>query len=175
MDIMETVADLMEISARTAPKTCGQDYVESKVITGDTLNNLAEEMADYGSKTGAASFNRDANNISNSCAVLLLSVKQPEEPGLNCGACGYENCAHFSKIPKNKGPQFDGPICAWRLVDLGIALGSAAKTAGLLNTDNRVMYSVGVVAKKMNLIEGNIVVGIPISVTGKSIYFDRKK
>jgi uncharacterized ferredoxin-like protein len=36
------------------------------------------------------------------------------------------------------------------------------------------MYSVGVVAKKMNLIEGNIVVGIPISVTGKSIYFDRK-
>ena len=58
-------------------------------------------------------------------------------------------------------------------MDLGIALGSAAKTASILNADNRIMYRVGVAARKLGLIEGEVVAGIPISATGKSIYFDR--
>jgi uncharacterized ferredoxin-like protein len=36
------------------------------------------------------------------------------------------------------------------------------------------MYRVGVVAKRLNIIEGEIVLGIPISARGKNIYFDRK-
>jgi uncharacterized ferredoxin-like protein len=48
------------------------------------------------------------------------------------------------------------------------------KTAGILNADNRIMYRAGAVAKKMNLIEGELVVGVPLSATGKSIYFDRE-
>ena len=57
---------------------------------------------------------------------------------------------------------------------MGIALGSAVKTAGMMNVDNRIMYRVGVVARELELIDADFVMGIPLSVTGKSIYFDRK-
>ncbi|HEM61508.1 MAG TPA: hypothetical protein ENO24_04395, partial [Chloroflexi bacterium] len=58
-------------------------------------------------------------------------------------------------------------------LDLGIAIGSAVKTAALLNVDNRVMYRIGPVAREMGLIDADVVIGIPLSATGKSIYFDR--
>jgi uncharacterized ferredoxin-like protein len=57
---------------------------------------------------------------------------------------------------------------------MGIAVGSAVKVASIHNIDNRIMYRVGVLARKMGLIDADIVIGIPLSVTGKSIYFDRR-
>ncbi|MCL6650529.1 MAG: ferredoxin domain-containing protein [Chloroflexi bacterium] len=59
-------------------------------------------------------------------------------------------------------------------MDLGIALGSAAKTASIFNADNRIMYRAGVAARRIGMMDADVVVGIPISATGKSIYFDRK-
>jgi uncharacterized ferredoxin-like protein len=56
---------------------------------------------------------------------------------------------------------------------MGIALGSAVKTASILNADNRDMYRAGVVARRMGLNEADFVLGIPLSATGESIYFDR--
>jgi len=35
------------------------------------------------------------------------------------------------------------------------------------------MYSVGVAAKKLGVMDADVVVGIPISAEGKNIYFDR--
>jgi uncharacterized ferredoxin-like protein len=70
---------------------------------------------------------------------------------------------------------FVGPNCIFKLLDLGIALGSAVKTASVLNVDNRIMYRIGVAAKRLNLLpEASIIVGIPLSAKGKNIYFDRK-
>jgi uncharacterized ferredoxin-like protein len=57
---------------------------------------------------------------------------------------------------------------------LGIALGSAVKLASELNVDNRIFYTVGAAAKKLNLLDSDIIIGIPLSVTGKNIYFDRQ-
>ena len=71
------------------------------------------------------------------------------------------------------GSEFDGPQCAFRLMDMGIAIGSAVKTAGMMNVDNRIMYRAGVVARKMGLIDADFVMGIPLSVTGKNIYYVR--
>jgi uncharacterized ferredoxin-like protein len=50
----------------------------------------------------------------------------------------------------------------------------AVKTASILNVDNRIMYRAGVVAREMGLVDADFVMGIPLSATGKSIYFDRK-
>ena len=69
--------------------------------------------------------------------------------------------------------EFRGPVCAYRLLDMGIALGSAVKVASLLNVDNRIMYRVGVAARRSGLVDWDFVMGVPLSVTGKSIYFDR--
>ena len=102
----------------------------------------------------------------------MAALKDSVAVGLDCGACGEPKCDLLT--PKlREGPEFAGPLCAWRLVDLGIAIGSAAKTAGILNVDNRIMYRPGVLARKLGLIEGEIVVAIPLSGTGKNIYFDR--
>ena len=62
----------------------------------------------------------------------------------------------------------------FQLLDLGIALGSAVKTASILNVDNRIMFSAGVAAVKLRLIDADVAMGVPLSATGKNPYFDRK-
>lgn len=166
------IAGYMAVSAKTAPKAAGKDFVGIKIITGQDVQVLANAMVEYGQKAGKANFDRDGENVRNSAAVLLLSLENAAPAGLNCGACGKERCAD---LKPQEGPEFDGPLCAWRQLDLGIALGSAVKTASNFNVDNRIMYRAGVVAKKIGMMEGQIIVGVPISATGKSIYFDRGK
>lgn len=61
-----------------------------------------------------------------------------------------------------------------KLIDLGIAIGSAVKVASELNIDNRIMYSVGLSAMEMGLLKADDIQGIPLSIKGKNIFFDRK-
>jgi len=58
-------------------------------------------------------------------------------------------------------------------MDLGIAVSSAVKTASIHNVDNRIMYRIGPVARKIGLIDADVALGVPLSATGKNIYFDR--
>lgn len=168
--IMHTVAEFMAVAARTAPKCLGQDYLDIQILAGDDLLRLADEMDKFGQETGKVNFDRDAENIRYSDAILFVSLRENIPLGLDCGACGQDKC---TQLTSRQGPDFVGPLCAWRVLDLGIALGSAAKTAGILNVDNRVMYRPAAVARKMGLVQGAIVCAIPISATSKNIYFDR--
>lgn len=172
MEAVEIVAQLMAVAATTAPKTKGQNYVQVKVITGDDLQRMAEAMFAFGERTHKANFNRDGKNVQNSEAVVLIGITDTDTCGLDCGACGYPDCPSFLTHEKVNG-EFRGPFCAYRLLDMGIALGSAAKVASLLNVDNRIMYRIGAVAREIHLVDWDFVMGIPLSVTGKSIYFDR--
>ena len=172
MSNLRLVADLMDIAARTAPKSAGQDYVVVRIIEGDEIQALGEKMAEYGKRTGKKDFDRDGKNVTHSDAVVLIGINDAKSINLDCGACGAETCEALL-INSHEG-EFRGPQCAFRLLDMGIALGSAAKTAGILNVDNRIMYRAGVVAREMGLIDADFVMGIPLSATGKSIYFDRK-
>jgi uncharacterized ferredoxin-like protein len=169
MDAIHTVADLMALAARTAPKAAGKDYVTVAIVEGDTLNQLADDMVRYGQESGKKNFDRDGENVRRSGAVVLIGLKDAAAVGLNCCACGFERCPEINTLEG----EFRGPNCAMRLLDLGIALGSAVKIAAMLNVDNRVMYRVGVSARRLKLIDADIVMGIPLSATGKSIYFDR--
>lgn len=169
-DAVLLVAKLMSLAARTAPKCMGQDYVETKIIAGEELDRLAAEMVSYGQKTKKANFDRDAENVRRSQAVFLIALRKNMPVGLNCGACGINECGY---LISEEGNEFEGPLCAWRVLDVGIALGSAVKVASALNVDNRVMYRVGVVARKMGLINGPLVIGVPVSAYSKNIYFDR--
>lgn len=171
-EYLKTVAGMMAIAARTAPKAKGEDFLEIKILSGEDLAKLADEMIKYGAEYGRPNFDRDGENVRASNAVLLLSLNKPLYLGLNCGACGFDTCPELEESLR-EGPEFRGPLCAWRLVDLGIALGSAVKTASLFNADNRIMYRIGVAALRAKMIEGEIAIGVPVSATGKSIYFDR--
>ena len=171
MSELRMIADLMAVAARTAPKSAGQDYVVVQVVEGDQVKALAERMAEFGRRTGKKHFDRDGANVAASEAVVLIGLKDAKTLGLNCGACGAAECAALAG--NSHVGEFSGPQCAFRLLDMGIALGSAAKMAGLLNADSRIMYRAGAVAREMGLIDADFVMGIPLSATGKSIYFDR--
>jgi uncharacterized ferredoxin-like protein len=167
---LRTVAELMCIAARTAPKAAGKDFVVTKIIEGPACLELGEAMIHYGERTGKRNFDRDGENVKASPVVVLIGLKDAKPVGLNCGACGSEKCI---KTNTYEG-EFRGPQCAYRLLDMGIAIGSAVKTAGMLNVDNRIMYRAGAVAREMGLIDADNVMGIPLSATGKNIYFDRQ-
>jgi uncharacterized ferredoxin-like protein len=169
---LETVVRLMNIAALTAPKTAGQDFVLTQIVTGEAVKKLAEAMIAYGAKSGKKRFDRDGNNVLKSEAVLLIGYKQPGAAGLNCGACGFATCEALQSQAKVDN-EFRGPVCAYRLLDMGIALGSAVKIASLLNVDNRIMYRIGAAARGMQLVDWDFIMGIPLSVSAKSPYFDR--
>jgi len=62
-------------------------------------------------------------------------------------------------------------MCHMQSIDLGIALGVAVKAASDFGVDNRIMYSVGTTARIIKLMDADLVIGIPLSVTGKNPYF----
>jgi uncharacterized ferredoxin-like protein len=171
MSELRTVADLMAIASRTAPKSAGKDFVVTRILEGAEVTALAEAMAKFGQRTGKKNFDRDGHSVAASDCVVLIGIKDAQSLDLNCSACGVEFCNDL-RINSAEG-EFRGPQCAFRLLDMGIALGSAAKTAGMLNVDNRIMYRAGVVAREMGLVDADVVMGIPLSATGKNIYFDR--
>ena len=172
-DALLIVAKLMELSARTAPKALGQDYLEVKILARNEKDSVGSEMIKIGETNHSAGFSRDGKNVLDSEAIVLIGLLKHPGLGTDCKACGYESCKEFNKASVEG--KFRGPNCVHRVADLGIAVGSAVKTAAIHNVDNRVMYRAGNAARSLGIMKSNIVYGIPISATGKNIFFDRKQ
>ena len=174
-DAVVEVAKLMAISARTAPKAKGIDDIDIVLLEDrKDLEKLADKMEEIGRETDRGFFIRDAECVRKSSAVLLIGVRGDKPKEIDCGGCGYEGCEEFRKAEKIVGRDYSGPNCALQLIDLGIAIGSAVKTASNLNVDNRIMFSAGVAAIKLGMIKCGVALAIPLSAYGKNIYFDRK-
>jgi len=173
-----TVAELMALAARTAPKGKGIDTLEIRVLAKKDMKKLAARLEKLGNERDIGFFLRDAKNLAASDGCVLIGCRGREVAGINCSGCGYATCADFTKSCKRKGAKgtpFEGPNCVLRMTDLGIAIGSAVKTAQIHNADNRVLYSGGVAARDLGLLgkECTVVYAIPLSATGKNIFFDR--
>ena len=174
-DAVVEVAKLMAISARTAPKAKGIDDIDIVLLEDrKDLEKLADKMEEIGHETDRGFFIRDAECVRKSSAVLLIGVRGDKPKEIDCGGCGYEGCEEFRKAEKIVGRDYSGPNCALQLIDLGIAIGSAVKTASNLNVDNRIMFSAGVAAIKLGMIKCGVALAIPLSAHGKNVYFDRK-
>ena len=168
------VGRLMVVSARTAPKSGGQDDIVVSLVYEEEKDRLAVEMEKLAEERGEK-WVRDASNVKDSDAVVLIGVRGTKSMGLSCGACGYPTCEAFNEAEKKLGGDFRGPLCHFKVLDLGIALSSAVKTASLLNVDNRIMYRVGAAAMRLKMLpEADVIMGIPLSARGKNLYFDRK-
>jgi len=173
-----TVADLMALAARTAPKGKGIDTLEIRVLARKDMKKLATRLEKLGKEKNVGFFLRDAKNLATSDGCVLIGCRGGEAGGINCGGCGYASCADFTKATKKKAGKvtpFEGPNCVLRMTYLGIAIGSAVKTAQIHNVDNRVLYSGGVAARDLGLFcnDCTVVYAIPLSATGKNIFFDR--
>jgi len=172
--VAETAA-LMLLSARTAPKARGIDDVLTAVVHGQEIEDLAADMEKLGKERNVEGWGRAAQQVRGSEIVVLIGVRGTKRHVTNCGACGYDSCEEFGKVEKRLRNDFDGPTCTIKALDLGIAIGSAVKTASMLNVDNRIFYRIGVAAKRLSYLpEASIIMGIPLSARGKNPYFDRK-
>ena len=164
---IKDVAEFMAVAARTAPKTRGIDNIETIAIDDEPAKKkLCEKMREISRSENRPSMERDANSIQNSPVILAIGVKS-NPAGLNCGYCGYSTCAELSKT---KG------VCAYNSIDLGIAIDSAAQMANSFHADNRVMYSIGRACLDLGFFGSGVkqALGMPLSVTGKNPFFDRK-
>jgi hypothetical protein len=70
--------------------------------------------------------------------------------------------------------EFEGPQCNLRDIDLGIAVGSAAKTAAIHSIDARCQTRIAVAARKLEIIHSDVAVALSLSLTHKAIAFDRR-
>ena len=160
-------AEAMAAAARTAPKTKGVDHLETLIVDGAEKARLADEMDAIAAESGAAFLGRDANCVRKAGAVLLLGIDRAPR-GLNalCGYCGLAGCGDCAE---------KGAACVFGPVDLGIALGSAVSVAADRRVDTRIMFSAGAAAKRLNYLsdKADMVYGIPLSISGKSPFFDR--
>ncbi len=169
--IVSGVAELMVVSAKTAPKTRGRDDIEMKIVKDrDVIEKICKKMEEVGKEKGFAFFTRDANSVRKSSAIFLIGVNNRKPVELNCHACGFD-CREMLKVEKSG--DYTGPSCIFKILDLGIAIGSALKVTSMIGVDSRVMYTVGVGAKKAGVMQSGVVIGIPLSATGKNIFFDR--
>lgn len=162
------IAELMCVAARTAPKACGIDNLVTAIITEEAERQaLAAEMRSIGEQLGAAFFLRDADNLlaAEACVIIGTKLARLHIPG--CNLCGYEGCAANEQAAGR---------CAYNAGDLGIALGSAAAVAADHRVDCRIMYTVGLATVRLGLLgeEVRIAHGLPLSIKGKNIFFDRK-
>ncbi len=175
---IETVINLMAASAITAPKAGGKDCLEIVALTeADDLQKIANEMRSYAHKSSKENYwHRDAANAECAQGLLLIGLAGPVTAGYDCGGCGYSTCKEFedSRELKDFTMGYTGPHCIMRTMDIGVALSSAAKQASLLNIDNRVQQRVGATARALGYINCEVAMGIPVSIHGKSIFYDRK-
>jgi uncharacterized ferredoxin-like protein len=170
------IANLMVVAARTAPKAGGKDDILMAIVTGTETGAIAAEMEKLGAERNNAAWGQQAGIIRVADAVVIIGVRGTKSYGLDCGACGFGSCDAFTKAEKKSGQDFDGPNCMMKNVDLGIAICSAVKIASILNADNRIYYRIGAAVRRLRYLpEASVIMGIPLSATGKNPHFDRER
>ena len=147
-ELIRSVARLCAAAAVTAPKSGGQLFLRGKplfietvfVDDRETLLRLAGWMRQRGRERRQEIWWRDAALAERLDGVLFIGLKDWYPPIYDCGACGYATCAEFVEATRQRRAdseafEFKGPQCNLRDIDLGIAVGSAAKAASLYNID----------------------------------------
>jgi len=188
MEALRHVAQLCAVAAMTAPKSGGQlflkgakPFIETVMVEEpDTLQRLADWLRTRGTQLKDPIWFRDADTTEKLDLVLFIGLAKWYPPVYDCGACGYATCAEFLRAApahhteEAENWEFPGPICQLRCVDLGIAVGSAAKTASLNNVDARCQTRIAAAARHLGVIQADLAVALSMSVSHKNIFFDKK-
>ena len=163
-ELVVEAAHRMMMAARTAPKGKGVDVIEIVLVDdSDDLEKLAAAMREKSEISGMKFLLRDADNILQDDALLLIGTRQCKQ-GLNCRYCGFLCDEKPEETP-----------CAINSIDVGIAIGSACSVAADLRVDTRVMFSVGWTAIDLGWLEGcSQIIAIALSASSKNPFFDRK-
>ena len=186
-EVIRTVGRLCAAAAVTAPKSGGQLFLRGKPLFIETvlvddreiLHRLAGWMRRRGRERRQAIWLRDAVLAERLDGVLFIGLKDWYPPIYDCGACGFATCAEFTEATRQRRAdsevfEFKGPQCNLRDIDLGIAVGSAAKAASLYGVDTRCQTRIAVAARKLGLIQSEVAVALSMTVTHKNPGFDAR-
>lgn len=189
-ETLRSVAGLCAVAAMTAPKSGGQlflkgakPFIETVIIEEPaTLKALASWLRGRGTRLREPVWFRDADTAEKLDLVLFIGLARWYPPQYDCGACGFSTCSQFTQhAPKHRLEvadsddwQFAGPICQLRCIDLGIAVGSAAKIASINNIDTRCQTRIAAAARHLGVIQADLAVALSMSVSHKNIFFDKK-
>ena len=185
-DTVRQVAKLMAAAAITAPKSGGQLFLQGKHLFIETvIVDDAETLHSWPAGCGPGA--RNAEKRSGSATPTW------PKPSMRCSSSGWPTGTHptttaapaatppapSSSTPPNRFAttpelEFVGPTCNLRDIDLGIAVGSAAKTAAIHSIDCRCQTRIAVAARKLGIIHADIAVALSLSLTHKAVGFDRK-
>jgi uncharacterized ferredoxin-like protein len=125
-------------------RTAPKGRGRDSVLTAIVTGEEKQKLSNTMTEKGSR---RDALSIDASGPVVLIGVNTPEDL-----------------------PDWERDM---KLMDLGIATGSAVKTAMIHNTDNRIMLSAGRIAKALGFMKADHVLAIPLAASGKNVFFDR--
>ena len=186
-ELIRNVARLCAAAAVTAPKSGGQLFLRGKPLfietvfidDRETLLRLAGWMRQRGHERRQPIWLRDAALAERLDGVLFIGLKDWYPPVYDCGACGFATCAEFTEANRQRRAdsevfEFKGPQCNLRDIDLGIAVGSAAKAASLYSVDTRCQTRIAVAARKLGLIQAEVAVALSMTVTHKNPGFDAR-
>lgn len=164
-ELVVEAAHRMMLAARTAPKGKGVDIIEIALLSDRAdLESLSEAMRRKGEATGMKFLLRDADNILQGEALLLIGTRSQAQ-GLNCSYCGFPTC----ELKPEATP------CAINSIDVGIAVGSACSVAADMRVDTRVMFSAGWASQEQGWLPGcSQTIAIALGAASKNPFFDRK-
>ncbi|MBQ0059684.1 MAG: hypothetical protein KBS83_07050 [Lachnospiraceae bacterium] len=188
---IRTVAEMAALAARTAPKGHGHDHLIIGLCEKDEIKAIGQRMIAIGEEKAAAllekgqqfankaegirkDWHSDGVCVAEADEVLLVGLKGRDLTPKNCGMCGHATCAEMLKAERPEGTMWHGPFCAMVMVDLGIAISSAASVAGRNHVDNRIFFKIGNAVNDLGLMpESECVIALAMSSSSKNSFFDR--
>ncbi len=183
---------LMANAAQTAPVGGGVSHIETHIVWGQKeQEKIARKMEDLAWEVDNGQqgrlFKYEAVMTREADAILFVGSNRAHTTPMDadCGSCGgtadcsffYDRRPHIDGLVDTTKRQHDtlvdGPLCTFRVQDLGFCLGSALFTANKLMVDARAYMTVGIAGRKLEYCPNSaMVAGVLVSATQKNPFVD---
>ncbi len=167
----DILTKLMAVAARNSPKALDESFLEILVLDEAEKEMLVEEMYQLSDERDDEIYTLKGDEIEKSDRVLLIGLDKHPGLGIDCKACGYENCEEMENS-KQKMDIFEGPNCVYRVIDMGNAAGYALQNASKNDIDAKISIKGGLAAKNLGLSTTRICLAIIVMSNSKKGLFD---
>ena len=159
-DGMDIVARLMVVSTMKANREDDSPDLEVTILEKVQRGILAEELFQMAEQKEDDDYTRVGEHVLNSGGMILVGLNDRTTRGLDCKACGFSGCEELMSVETSD--IFEGANCLFRVLDMGMALGSALRTADMHNVKTEIMPLAGLAAKRLGLSQSRMVLAVSL-------------
>jgi len=150
-----SVAKEVALSAMTAPQVTNKTKIEAAIVYGreellphvEIFEAIAEVI--WAIKGEANNLRKVVDEDLPFAMVLVGAKMDRSDLNYDCNACGFPSCAEFNRYTKKHlsfGGVYNGPCCAWKVLDWSISWDFGAAVAYSHNLPSRVHGTFGMTA-----------------------------